>query len=50
MWSILPKCEDCGKQDESVYETNCPKAEELDGKFIPVVICSDCYEERTFDL
>lgn len=43
-------CEDCGKEDETVYETNCPFAEEIYGDEIPVIICPDCYHERCMDI
>ena len=43
-------CEDCGKQDETVRNDNCPYAEEVCGVIQPVVICPDCYHQRCMDI
>jgi hypothetical protein len=44
------KCEDCGKEDETVEHTTCPYAEEISGKIVPVTICSECYHQSCMDI
>ena len=43
-------CEECGKQDETVRNDNCPYVEEVCGIIQPVVICPDCYYQRCMDI
>jgi len=43
-------CEDCGKQDETVRNDDCPYAEDVCDVKIPIVICEDCYYERCMDI
>ncbi len=43
-------CEDCGKQDETVENVNCPYMEEVCDEIHPVVICPDCYHQRCMDV
>jgi len=44
------KCQDCGKQDETVRHDTCPYAGEISGSTIEIVICPDCYHERCMDI
>ncbi len=43
-------CEDCGKQDETVRNDNCPYAEGVCDVIQPIVICPDCYHQRGMDV
>lgn len=44
------KCQDCGKEDETVREDVCPYEEEINGTIIDIVICPNCYYERCMDI
>ena len=44
------KCEDCGKEDETVHDTFCPYAEEIHGEKIACVLCDSCEHERAMDI
>ena len=44
------KCEDCGKEDDTVREDICPFAWEMSDKVVKIVICQDCYNERGKDI
>lgn len=46
----LMKCQDCGVEDETVEQTFCPFAEEIDNKKIEIVVCRKCYQERGWDI
>lgn len=43
-------CEDCGKSDPSVERGYCPYASDVDNKLVPVVLCSNCYGNRSDDI
>lgn len=43
-------CDDCGKEDEDVYETTCPYAEEINGQMLEICVCPECYAERCYDV
>ena len=44
------KCDDCGKSDRMVEETNCPFAEEINDSIVVCFLCDDCYHERCMDI
>lgn len=44
------KCDDCDKENDTVEDTNCPYAEEINGTNDPVNLCPNCYNERCQDI
>ncbi|CAB4168838.1 hypothetical protein UFOVP581_3 [uncultured Caudovirales phage] len=44
------KCQDCGKQDDTVREDECPFASEVNDSVVEIIICPDCYSERGRDI
>lgn len=44
------RCENCGKQDDTVRYTTNPFAEEVYGEKVYVTICSQCYQELCDDI
>jgi len=44
------KCQDCGKEDETVSKGVCPFAEEIRKKIEPVILCANCYRNRARDI
>ena len=44
------KCDDCNKEDDSVIETLCPYAEDVQEESIEVKLCDYCYQERCYDI
>ena len=44
------ECQDCGKSDETVHETTCPYAEEINDDYVEVTLCDDCYNERCMEI
>lgn len=44
------RCEDCEKITGDVRFTNCPYAEEIHEKQVPVYLCQSCYKERCMDI
>ncbi len=43
-------CQDCGKIGDDVEETICPYADEIDGEVLEVVLCDQCYKNRSDDI
>ena len=47
-------CEDCGiRSDETkdeILKTNCPYADEIHGRQVPITVCESCYRERSWDI
>lgn len=43
-------CEDCGKDDETVIETLCPYAMDVNDIERWIVACGDCVYERAMDI
>jgi ABC-type dipeptide/oligopeptide/nickel transport system ATPase component len=43
-------CQDCGKISEDVQETTCPYASEINGEIVEVVLCDQCYKNRSDDI
>ena len=43
-------CEDCDIENETVYATTCPYAEEINNEVVPVNLCSKCYNLRCDDI
>lgn len=43
-------CEDCGCSDETVVETICPYAQDIDGQEVEVTLCTSCHNERAADI
>ena len=44
------KCEDCGKEDDTVHATVCPFTAEIRGKDIPVILCDECERGRAMEI
>ena len=44
------QCDDCGKYKESVHETTCPFAYEIDDEMVECTLCNECYEERAMNI
>lgn len=44
------KCDDCEIDDETVSETTCPYAEEINDEIIECQLCPECYHERCMDI
>lgn len=43
-------CDDCGTCNETVEETFCPYASEIDGEDVECCLCADCYQNRNYDV
>lgn len=43
-------CDMCGKQDETVEETICPYAWEIDEEVIEMTLCEDCHGLRSEEI
>ena len=39
-------CDDCGCEDDTVEETTCPYAEEINDEEELIIVCASCYAER----
>lgn len=44
------ECQDCGKKDETVIETFCPYARDVNDEDVEITVCEDCYGERAADI
>lgn len=44
------QCEDCGKIDKDVTETECPYQKEINDIECPATLCSACYQERLYEI
>lgn len=44
------ECQDCGKKDETVHDTTCPYAEEINDSIVKITVCDECYHERCMDI
>jgi hypothetical protein len=44
------KCQDCGKENETVCECLCPYAEDVNEEEIEIVVCDECYRKRSDDI
>jgi len=44
------KCDDCGREDETVVETYCPFAWEINDKKVEMNLCPQCRENRADDI
>ena len=43
-------CQACGKIGDDVQETICPYADEINGEVLEVVLCDQCYQNRSDDI
>jgi hypothetical protein len=44
------KCDDCEKEDETVQDTFCPFAADINNEEVQANLCPDCYHERCMDI
>ena len=43
-------CEDCEEDKEDAVDTICPYNEDVHGQSIEVKLCTDCYNNRCWDI
>ena len=54
-WCILGEeielfCDDCGKSGPDVHETICPYSKDVNNEEVECALCSDCEQERRYDI
>ena len=43
-------CDDCGRCDDTVSDTLCPHAYDIEGEAVDCKLCPACYDSRSRDI
>ncbi len=47
---LMLECDDCGEMKPDVHDTFCPYSSEILDEEIPITVCEDCYNERSYEI
>lgn len=50
MKKLFLRCQDCKQEKDDVHDTFCPYESEIYDNSVPITVCQDCYDERSYEV